>query len=569
MSTKSSAGAATASDFSKLDAFAALELLPTPIMVCDGDLIIRCVNREARSLFRSIEAEIKQEMPHFDANAIVGQSIDVFHKKPAHQHAIVAKMDDRYRGKVDIADLHLSFDAEPYFNDDGNIDCVMVIWTDRTEEYRARDNLERFLEDMQAMGRAHADGDIGKMVDASSYPDTFKVVAKTVNAMVSDHIQTQRDALGVVGAFARGDFDAGMARQPGDKAFINDGIDGVRDNFRRLTGEVGRISEAIVRGDLSIEIKLDEFDGEYRSMLEEFDQAFSELNDVIQNLNEQIAEISKSADHVSSVSQSLAEGAQVTSAAVEEISASADETEHMAQSTSKAAEQADKLASEARSTADEGSGDMAEMMDAMRRISEASDSIAAIMKAIDDIAFQTNLLALNAAIEAARAGSHGRGFAVVAQEVRTLAARSAKAAQQTATLIEEAAGVISEGGTIAHKLEHSFQSLAEASEAVQSLISEINTAATEQKVGIAQISSAITEVASSASNAGAESDTLAASAEELSTSVGNIMSRLGQYRLRAKSTVTAFEMPKDLADLPPDMMAQVQAMIDRGEPLDF
>ena len=66
----------------------------------------------------------------------------------------------------------------------------------------------------------------------------------------------------------------------------------------------------------------------------------------------------------------------------------------------------------------------------MDNVSASSGRMVEIVAVIDSIAFQTNILALNAAVEAARAGDAGRGFAVVASEVRTLAQRSATAAQK-------------------------------------------------------------------------------------------------------------------------------------------
>ena len=87
------------------------------------------------------------------------------------------------------------------------------------------------------------------------------------------------------------------------------------------------------------------------------------------------------------------------------------------------------------------------MVTSMAGIEDASSRVTRIIRTIDEIAFQTNILALNAAVEAARAGEAGAGFAVVAEEVRRLAQRSAQAARDTATLIEESSDRAREGTT--------------------------------------------------------------------------------------------------------------------------
>ncbi|MEI7951153.1 MAG: methyl-accepting chemotaxis protein, partial [Synechococcaceae cyanobacterium ELA182] len=146
--------------------------------------------------------------------------------------------------------------------------------------------------------------------------------------------------------------------------------------------------------------------------------------------------LSAAAEQVASSSHNLAEGASEQAAAIEETSASLEEISSMIHSTARNAELAKSLAGEAQASAQMGLSSMTQMTNAMEAIEHSSNQVVKIVKSIDEIAFQTNILALNAAVEAARAGEAGAGFAVVAEEVRSLAQRSAAAANESAAKIE-------------------------------------------------------------------------------------------------------------------------------------
>jgi methyl-accepting chemotaxis protein len=242
-----------------------------------------------------------------------------------------------------------------------------------------------------------------------------------------------------------------------------------------------------------------------------------------QDLRLTASSLSAGADQIAAVaaqtaenSQSLALGATSQAASIEETSAAAEEINSMAQQNAEHSQTTAKLFADSAVSFQQANQNLGDMVAAMGEITESSSKIAKIIKVIDEIAFQTNILALNAAVEAARAGEHGMGFAVVAEEVRSLAQRSAQAAKDTATLIEESIAKASNGKDKVDQVATIIRVLSDGGDRIKTLIDGVSQGSKEQSSGIEQIGKAITEIEKITQTTAANSEESAATAEELS-----------------------------------------------------
>ncbi|MEH0020513.1 MAG: methyl-accepting chemotaxis protein [Desulfobacter sp.] len=240
------------------------------------------------------------------------------------------------------------------------------------------------------------------------------------------------------------------------------------------------------------------------------------VNRIIYGLNEGSNQVASASGQVSSSSQSMAEGASQQAASIEETSSSMEEMASMTKQNANNAANADSLMKEANQVVKSANDAMQNLTLSMEDISKASEETSKIIKTIDEIAFQTNLLALNAAVEAARAGEAGAGFAVVADEVRNLAMRAADAAKDTAVLIEGTVKKVNDGSELVSETNEAFVRVADSSEKVGSLISEISLASDEQSNGIDQVNNAVTEMDKVVQQNAANAEESASAAEEMS-----------------------------------------------------
>ncbi|WP_305044069.1 methyl-accepting chemotaxis protein [Geoalkalibacter sp.] len=296
-----------------------------------------------------------------------------------------------------------------------------------------------------------------------------------------------------------------------------------------LQTEVVQTLTRLAEGDLSCAVRPRGPDDLVRGALKKLS---GDLQGIIAQIHQTADQIATGANQVAASSQSLSKGATDQAASLQEISASMQEIGNQTRQGADHAAGASGLIRGVQDAAGQGQRRMGEMTQAMANINQAGHNIEKIIKTIDEIAFQTNLLALNAAVEAARAGQHGRGFAVVAEEVRTLAGRCTKAAQETSQLIADAVGKAEAGADIARETQESFAAIVGGIESVTHLVAEIASATGEQAEGIGQVNLGLGQIDQVTQGNTANAEQSAAAAEQLA----------GQSRL-LRELMERFKLP--------------------------
>jgi len=309
----------------------------------------------------------------------------------------------------------------------------------------------------------------------------------------------------------------------------------------RPLNEAVRIAESVAAGDLTQNIEVHSQDETGKLM-----QAMKNMNASLVNI---VGQVRTGTETIATASSQIAAGNLDLSSRTEEQASSLEETassmEELTSTVRQNAENARQANQLVVSTADiavKGGQVVGQVVDTMASIKDSSRKIADIIGVIDGIAFQTNILALNAAVEAARAGEQGRGFAVVASEVRNLAQRSASAAKEIKTLIEDSVGKVDAGGKLVDEAGKTMDEIVSSVKRVTDIMSEIAAASQEQSSGIEQVNQAITQMDDATQQNAALVEEAAAAAESLQDQASKLAEAVSVFKLDGMNSQRA-ELP--------------------------
>jgi len=471
-----------------------IEEMPLAVLFCNLDFEITYANRASREALKKI-----QHVLPVKPEAIVGQSIDIFHKNPSHQRRMLA--DPRnlpHKARISIGGEWLDLYVTAIRDAQGAYVGPMLTWSITTELVRQESEAKRLMTmlDLMPINVILADKDLTITYANKTSIATLAQIEKWMPCKASEVIGKSIDIFHKNPSHQRrmlGDHQRTLPH----RAIIDVGDQKLELNVSALSDAQGAylgpmVTWSIVTDSIALATKMQE---------------------VVATVSSAATEMRASSETMRNTAEQGVEKAATVAAASEELSASIAEIARQITKTQQ--------------VTSEALGETERSMGVVTGLADAAGKIGDVVKLINDIADQTNLLALNATIEAARAGEAGKGFAVVAAEVKALANQTAKA---TGDISKQVNGI-----------QNATDAVVKANEAINATVTQINEIATTVGAAVEQQSAAtqnvtvnITEVSKGASETGrvaddvnAASGELAQRSEELRAQVELFLKRLG------------------------------------------
>lgn len=304
--------------------------------------------------------------------------------------------------------------------------------------------------------------------------------------------------------------------------------------LRKTIDDVGRILSEIADGNLAVDVTANEsyYIGDFKVLSASLQSIHANLVNIIRDISQVAGEVDTSAELVSSGAQALAQGTVEQATSVDGLMSNMTAITAQIQTSTVRCGSARELVDRATGYTAEADTKMEHLTAATRNINQSSTQIGTIIKTIEDIAFQTNILSLNAGVEAARAGTAGKGFSVVADEVRSLAAKSAEAAQNTNILISHSIQSAKTGAESTDQVVAAMQVINDCIQSIKSLMNEIAAASVQQSEMISLVENGIKEISTVVQDNSMAAEKSALVSKELSQQARTLNSLISRFRIQ-------------------------------------
>ena len=434
----------------------ALDNCTTNVMIADKDGVILYMNTAVQNMFSTAQTDIRQHLPNFDLQRLIGTNFDSFHKNPAHQRNLLGSLRGTHKAQIKVGPRIFSLVANPVFSAANERIGSVVEWLDRTSEVQAEEEMGRVVS-------AAACGDFAGRVSETGKQGFIAIMAKNVNQLIEVSETGLNEVVRVISALAEGDLQ------------------------QRITGD---------------------YEGTFGTLKDDVNTTCERLGEIMNDVQQAADSLLAAASQVSATAQSLSQSASEQASGVERTSSSVEQMSASVAQNSENAKITDGMATQSSKEAEQGGQAVTQTADAMKQI-------AAKIGIVDDIAYQTNLLALNAAIEAARAGEHGKGFAVVAAEVRKLAERSQVAAKEIGELAVTSVTVSDQAGKLLNEMIPSIRKTSDLVQEISAASEEQSLGLSQISIAMSQLNQVTQQNASASEELAATSEEMSGQAEQL------------------------------------------------------
>lgn len=358
------------------------------------------------------------------------------------------------------------------------------------------------------------------------------LISKKIGAKITEMIiEPIRDIDNVAKDLANGNLHSELTYHSDDE--LGTLAHSLHKSIRTLSSyvdDIKRSMQEFSHGNFDVKPEV-EWKGDFEEILQAFMSFEASMADLVKHLQRVADQVAEGSEQIASSSTELAEGATNQAASVEELTASlANVSERVAQNSQNARTISGKV-DELGTQLYESNGKMSEMVISMSEIEKASKEISKIIETINQIASQTNLLALNASIEAARAGDAGKGFAVVADQVSALAAQSAEAAKESASLIDTSVAAVEKGMVIANDTASQLGAVVDNSRHIVDEVNNIADVLNTQTEAIKQVDEGVEAINDVVQTNSATSQECAAASQDMSTQADTLRGLIATLKI--------------------------------------